>query len=294
MYPQPLSSKSVLEGQEFFRLNTPFQSNGDIYEIDTSVKAIVIGPDSDIQNVRCYYYDVQAPGQIGSALISVNDPFVTRMNAFMGQEYPTLGAKARVLVTADDLVPHGDIIWDGVINSISYDPLDLVVTVPPQIDLLCYHRDPPATPASRAERSYQFNLTINDRGAGSGVSWYAFPFYRRKYFHARFINVTLLPSIEPTYSIYGITFHPLNGAVYMAPGTTVQLLATGTIANFFSTPASNGVTSVPIYTGLVPDQSAPGVHSVGYFDYIAIVIEGDELDGSAFGISVDIITTDWA
>jgi hypothetical protein len=285
-YPQPHSSKSVLNGQEFFRLYTPIDSNGDIYEIDTSIKAIVIGPNSDIQNARVYYADEQEPSSIATALISVNDPFVTRMNALMASEYSLLGTEKRILVSSDDIVPHpGQFFVDPTADSV--DEADLVVWHRPYLDLLCYHRDPPGLPATRAERQWQHSVTIYDRGEGEGASYYFFPHYRRKYFHCRFTNPT---GDTFNYSVWGGTFHAfasVGGKEF--PRLVTPILAEGTI------PSIPVGTHVVLYSDRVEDIASPGTHPIGYFDYMCVKVFGDALDGGeGTGISMEVIVSDWA
>lgn len=289
-YPQPKSSKSVLEGQEFFRLHTEFESNGDIYELDTSVKAIVIGPNSDIQNARVYYYDVQDLNSISEALISVDDPFVTRMNALMAQEYPGLGATARVLVTSDDIVPHLPGQYFAVDADNPHED-DIIVWQPPWLDLLCYHRDPPGLPASRSERQWQIGMRIVGRGLESeGVSWYFFPHYRRKYFHARLIDRNA--GVGYTYTVYGVTLHPTGWVAGFEEYPTAQMtpLATGTLA----APAAGQTTfsNTVLHADQVANLSAPTAHPIGYFDYMCIAIAGEET-GIADRLSAEIIASDW-
>ncbi len=296
-FPQPRSSISVLEGQEFFRLHTELQSNGDIYEIDTSVKGMVIGPNSDIQNVRIYYYDLQAPNQIGTALISVNDPFVTRMNALMANDYPGLGAKARVLVTSDDIIPH---VGQTFIVSATEpnNTYDLQVWHRPWIDLMSYHRDPPATPATRAENQWQETVVIVGRApASTGVSWYFFPHYRRKYFHARFFSNVLTDTY--TYNIYGVTLFPFRnfgaiGGGNEFPSVSMNLLTTGTVPARVGTVA--GKVSAVLYSDRVPDISVPVAHPIGYYDYICVSLGGEEIGftGDDTSLGFEVISTDWA
>lgn len=286
-YPQAKSSKSVLEGQEFFRIHTELESNGDLYEVDTSAKAIVIGPNSDIQNVRVYYYDVQGNNQIESAIVSIDDPVVTRMNAFMAQEYPGLGAKARILIGSDDIVPHlpGMPLVEPQVQG------DLIVWFKPVIDVLCYHRDPPSLPSTRGERQWQMPITILDRGEGTGISSYYFPHYRRKYFHVRFFNPALLTGY--TFRLFGITF---GQAVQTAgsegyPGqfwdAIIGPVALGGIYN-----AGDYV----LYAIHPPSLAAPRAYPMGYYDYILLVVSGDDVDGSdeTTQLAFDAISTDWA
>jgi hypothetical protein len=291
----------VIEGQEFFRLHTELQSNGDIYEIDTSVKGIVIGPNSDIQNARIHYPDAQSPGGIGSALVSVADPFVTRMNSFPSEGYPVANIAAgvnpqnvpkKIVVSSDDILPHPNQAF--VVDATNPDTADIVVWFPPFLDLLCYHRDPPATPTTRAERQWQVTPEITDRGATTGVGWYFFPHYRRKYFHVRMRNRDTTATF--TWKVYGVTFFAYNGvaANYEYPSTNMLELASGTLG------AAAGVglyamDNVVLYADRVPDIATPATHPIGYFDYMCVSIAGDELSVAQNPVvGFEVIASDYA
>jgi len=286
-YPQNTSSKSVLNNQEMFRLNTPLDSNGDIYEIDTSIKAIAIGPESDIQNARVWYPSAQNANGIETALVSVDDPFVGRMDALMSEEYPQLGSKRRILVASDDIGP----VLPGMPRVESEGASDLIVWHKPSIDLLCYHQEPRFLPSTRSERQWQQAVTIYDNGGGDGISWYYFPVYRRKYFHVRFANPAGLTDYD--FLLEGFTFHRSYRQIADGeyPSSNFDTIITWTaIANTFY-----GGEHI-YYADRVPDISSPRAYPMGYFDYIRLAIRGDAIDGGSetTRLSFDVIATDWA
>lgn len=288
MYPQPHSSQSVLAGQEAFRLYTALQSNGDIYEIDTSIKSLVIGPNSDIQNARAYYYDPTIPGSVQTALISVNDPYVTRMDALMGTPVENLGTMARILVSSDDMVPHPDQEYLGL--SQLYQEGDLVYTYPPFIDIMGYHRDPPAFPQTRAERRWDINVTVLDRGEGSGYSFYAFPGYRRRYFHVKGVQLVGFPGAPAsTLTLLGVTFTPgASGGVW----ASTHPLGAVTLTSAFDTAQLIYYANQEINLDGV---AAALDHTSGLFDYYMVAVGSPAIDGGAQpGIVLNVIATDCA
>lgn len=297
MYPQPKSSITVLNNQEYFRLFTELQSNGDIYEIDTSAKGLVIGPNSDVQNVRVYYFDEQAPyNKVNSALVSVSDPWIGRINALMDRNYPDPESRARILVTSEDLIPDIDQTWTSIGNpQVEFNPIDLAVVNRPYIDLLCYHSTPPALPIARAERKWVYAPIINDRGDTSGISWYLFPHYRRKYFSMRVGSLAAIAN-PPYIEVYGITVLPRGDGHPTLEGAIVAELRVG---------ASQGdVTSWVLYgdymLSWVDNGASPPTYvantPAGYYDYMLvqfICLPGEQLlDGTE--TSMTVLSTDWA
>lgn len=282
-YPQPKSSISVLNSQDYFRLYTELESNGDIYEIDTSVKGLVIGPNSDIQTARIHYLERQGAGHIEQLLVGVSDPMLGRLDARMDLEYPLLGTPARILVTSDDLVPHPDqLAAFAGFGNYDADPGDYTVLNRPFIDLLGYHADPPAVPIARCERQWSYRLRITPRGQDDGVSWYFFPHYRRKYFHARF-NCTIAVVGAVSARIFGVTLFPTIDAVPNMAGR----LEAGPL----NLPVAPGDTDALVVYADRNDVALPS-DPHGYFDYMCVMIAGPEL---ALGeISMDIISSDWA
>ena len=107
MPAQPSSSASVQNSQELFRIYQPIESPGDIFEVDSSCKAVFIGQNSDVAEVRLQYFDEQeGPDLMNTVDVSVNGPFVGRMDALLDTTYASLGQKARVLAFPVDLVDN--------------------------------------------------------------------------------------------------------------------------------------------------------------------------------------------
>lgn len=288
-YPQAQSSKSVLKSQDYFRLFTHLDSNGDIYEIDTSLKGLVIGPNSDVQNVRAYYFDDQAPGHMENLLVSVSDPFLGRLDARMNEPYPVVGTTARILVTADDMVPHPDQTFAH--PDYGPQPEDLIVWHRPYLDVLAYHSNPPAVPIARSERQWNHDVVLYTRAVGVPTSHYFFPHYRRKYFHVRFLNFAQVANL--TYEIAGVTLFPTGaGAGAGEPWVAFTTLKAGAI-----NVGLNSTTNTVFYSDRKEDLSNNALlHPIGYFDYMYLVIQAaaDPLDPESTAVAFDVLSTDWA
>lgn len=150
---QPQSALEVLANQEFFRIFQPVESAGDIYEIDSSTRAIYIGPNSDLAEVRLQYYSRQAIGddKMEIADVSVNGPFVGRLDSLLVTPYPNIAQPGHILVYPVDIVDPAYERPTGI-NSAPVRRFN----VPPRIDLICALKDLPSIPAVRADRTFRF------------------------------------------------------------------------------------------------------------------------------------------
>lgn len=249
-FPQAIASQEVIEGQQFFRLYTELQSGGDIYEVDTSALAFVIGPQSDLARVRVTYYDPSAPNQVTSFVVSVDDPFIGRVDALGNTQYPVSKAPARILVTPEDL----------------YEPLALAelagsfeqTVAPVRMDLLSYLSPPTAVPGKRADYIVSGRITIPDSGDGTGGVQLALPYYRRKY---AAINMGNFTPDDYTYSILGVSFTTdKSGASYQ---TLVTQLAAGTFNN-----------------SAFAETAEIKASTDGMWDFLTIQLSGPDVDSS--------------
>src|SRR5271154_733772 len=90
---------AVIRSQQFYRLKEAVESPGSIYEIDESALAIYIGPDSDISEVQVTYFNPDEPLGLETATVSVNGPFVGRLDALLKTTIPSTGQPARILLS---------------------------------------------------------------------------------------------------------------------------------------------------------------------------------------------------
>lgn len=143
--------QSVLGSQDYYRLKTEIQSPGDIFEIDVSARAIYVGPDSDISDVRIDYYDPREPLGMQTADISVNGPFVGTTYVDLTQEVVSTGQPGRILAYPVDIV-----------NPNYARPLAVgdqptrVFRLPIKLDLIFALQELPSIPSVRADRPYRF------------------------------------------------------------------------------------------------------------------------------------------
>lgn len=145
---------AVQRAQEYFRLKQIVQSPGDIYEIDESSKAIYIGPDSDIGEVQVTYFNPDEPLSLETAVVSVNGPFVGRIDALMATNVSSTGQPARILVSPVDVVDNAYV-----------PPASAALrrfNIPAVIDLMVALQELPELPAVRADRTLRFSQVPYD------------------------------------------------------------------------------------------------------------------------------------
>ncbi len=258
-YPQSLASQEVLEGQQFYRLLTTLSSAGDVYELDVSATGFVIGPQSDISRVKVTYWDPQVPGSAQSFLVSVDDPFLGRVDAFGTQVFPISNSPARVLISPDDFFTF----WQPVVLA-----QDIVARVNPRLDLISYFAPPTATPAKRADFIQKGRLTI--AAGGSGVTTLLYPYFRRKYAS---IEITNFAAAAFTLDISGIVFTPDGTAPYAAVDSAkVQRTAILT---------GGAIAVAPTNVAFEVNASTNGLH-----DYLMLQFRGAPIDGAVVADTV--------
>lgn len=265
------ASQETREEKDFFRLYTALESGGDVYEIDTSAVAFVIGPQSDVARVRVTYFDPSEPNKLTSFVVSVDDPFLGRLDALLSSvTFPVSGTQARILVTPEDLYEPG---WGPSVLA-----QDIVAQVAPKIDLLCYLNPPAGLPAKRADFTSRGRVTIVDNGGGDGTTYLVFPYYGRRYASFKITNFSGGALAGYTLDVSGINFTTDTRIPITAPSDylvhDVAVVTAGAIA------AADGAT-----TNIEVKASTDGL-----FDYLLIAISGPAID-SAAGPSFDYLIT---
>lgn len=176
---------AVLRSQEYFRLKRPVQSAGDIYPIDVSARAVYIGPDSDIAEVRIQYGDPDTALGVQTADVSVNGPFVGRVDVDLNTLIPSTVQPARILASPVDIV-----------NNAYVRPTAGPVTparrfnLPTIIDLVVALKELPAIPEVRADRTLRLpQVPFEDAsGPGNGSTDVVIPIYGRRMITVQFVS----------------------------------------------------------------------------------------------------------
>lgn len=283
-FPQTQASAAVLRSQELWRLFTEIETSGDIYEINTSLRGLVIGPNSDLESVAVTYYDpLNRPVEANELTVSVNDPFLGRLDVLLDQIYPqtvggaafSAGSPARAFVSPKDIIQNSYVPATVVPSQAG----DVIAFVRPRIDLLGYFGDPSSVPAQRGERVINSEVPIFDRGAGSGISFFVLPFYRRKTIDVRMFS----PGGLHTLDLVGVKFR-----------------AAGSFSSLESPIATQGGAIAPIATRITAfaskdgrqDPAGTAVPPIGFFDYVYVAVAGPASTPAAVKAQVSILITD--
>lgn len=179
--------QAVLRSQEYFRIKRKIQGPGDIFELDESAKAIYMGPDSDIGEVQVTYYNPDSPLGLETAVVSVNGPFVGRLDSLPVSIVPSTSQPARILVSPVDIVDNAYI-----------PPASIALrrfNIPALIDLIVAVKPINNIPEVRADRTLRFPSVPYDRQFGpppvpvgnNGSTELIIPIYGR-----RMVTVTIV------------------------------------------------------------------------------------------------------
>lgn len=197
---QPSSDEAILDSQELFRIRQPVESAGSIYEIDTPTRAVYIGPNSDLSEVRLQYMDKQAGAtQIQEADVSVGGPFVGRLDALMATKFPTTGLFGRILAYPVDIVEPDYERPTGALATPARR-----FNVVPQIDLICAVKALPEVPNVRADRTLRFpRVPFNNAagGADDGSTDIVIPIYGRRMVTVQMVTYVLTAHITTFYLV---------------------------------------------------------------------------------------------
>jgi len=259
------SDRAVLNGQEFFRLFQELESGGDIYEINTSTKAICIGPQSDLSNYAINFYDGQSPDNIDEINLSLNNPVIGRVDALLATTYPTAsGLPANILVSPRDLVDNNWLPSDWVPPVVGPGFIGdrIAARVIPQIDIFAYLTNPTVLAPLRDDRLYQFPFTTTL--IAPNRFFYILPYYGRRYGEFSFGNLSGgIDAQSYTIDVTGVNLFP------------------GTQNAVSDTPGASKAIETPLFGG--PIVVAPGARAnrliksdtEGMFDLISISLSTD-------------------
>ncbi len=221
---QPASATDVTGNEEFFRIRQPVTSPGDIFEIDSSVHALYLGPLSDVSEVTLEYWDRQAQRQMQIGNVSAGGPFVNRVDSLLDTQYPTIGQQARILAYPADIIdpayerPNPTLHVTRTYNLVPY--LDLIATL----------KEIPVIPQVRPDKTYRLKVPVDksDGEGAAGSTDLVIPIYGR-----RMVSVYIMtPAMTPTVT----TFYQ----VALQPGVAAPARELGSITRFSgSVPATD-------------------------------------------------------
>ena len=173
-------------------------SSGDIFEIDTSIRALYAGPDSDLGELRVIYFDRAQASGLQTAIISPGAPFIGRLDALLATRIPSTNQRARILLAPNDLV--GNSYLRPVVGQPAVTVRELA-----RIDFIAVLGEFPTVPQERSDRSFRSPaITYGAGGSGFANSTdLQFPIYNR-----RLVTVTVNAPValdELVVNIEGVT-----------------------------------------------------------------------------------------
>ncbi len=174
--------QAVLRSQDYFRLKRAVQSPGDIFALNESARAVYIGPDSDIGEVEITYFNPSEPLSIETAKVSVNGPFVGRIDSLPLTKISATAQGGRILVSPSDIV-----------NNAYIPPFSNAFrrfNIPAMIDVIFSLKPLPDIPSVRADRTLRFPRTPYEQvavGTDDGSTDLIVPIYGR-----RMVTVTVV------------------------------------------------------------------------------------------------------
>jgi hypothetical protein len=205
-FPQADADQASINGGQFFRLNTPLSSSGDLYESAQGALAFALGPNSDVSNLRVSYLDESVAGGVSQIILSPDRSFIGRVNARNEITYPkSVTRKGRTLIGVDDIYNPA---WrPGDFDSDTWE------IVPPDIDVIQYFVNPPSLIPQRSDKTFRFQylqLPINE----TRRTMIAVPSYGRK---SGSIAISNSSASDLEVGLFGVRF------VLSTAGSTIPL-----------------------------------------------------------------------
>ncbi len=169
------SSIDTLNSQQFFRIFQEIESSGDIFEIDTGVSAVCVGPQSDLADFCLFYFDEQdPPDQVNELVVAVANPFIGRLDSLNVTSFPTQNQPARLTLATRDLVDNSYLPRGFVSGGPTP---DTIARFRPRIDVISYLQTPSQIAPLRANRVFNINNFV---GALDADIYFVFPYYGRR------------------------------------------------------------------------------------------------------------------
>lgn len=272
-YPQVSSNKAVLNGLNNLRLFTPLVSPGDIYEVDVSGNAFVVGPNSDIANARVTYFDPTVDfSAANSADLSPGAGFAGFVVAHGSDAlYLPANRPGRILLAPTD-------IFDPTYLPTGFVPAsDIIHFESPNIDIIQYFAPNVAQLGTlRNDKATLWEFIPNKGAVGVGRDTYVMiPYYGRRLGFVAFANDNV-GNVD--IQIDGINFAIVNDAI------------AGGIPHHNVTPI---LASTPVPTAT---QTAKQISATtnGMFDYLQIRLRPGGLFAANLTVALRVRVSDRA
>jgi len=208
-YPQPDANEAAVNGANFFRLNTPLVSPGDIYESEQGAHAFAIGPKSDVARVTIVYWDDNKGASEPRTFMTSTE--ISPERALVGlvvaknQEasYQPADRPGRILFYVSDL-------YDDRYRPEDADPVEgNFLRVIPQLDVIQYFQPVNSLTPGRDDKTFYFQVIPPPVAPfDTDPTYVILPYFGRKY---AFIEMTNWDSVAPvTIKIIGTNYAITN------------------------------------------------------------------------------------
>lgn len=197
-YPQQSADDYAAAGYDFFRLNTPLVSGGDIYESAQGARALALGPESDVSRVKVTYFDIEVDNFVNQVILGPDRSMVGGINANVRSTYTPANRPGKILIAPDNL-------YNPDIAPTASQNVGSSIVIPPKLDVIQYFSNPGALVPMRNDRVHRFQqIPFFDDGANAGAVAVFVPFYGRRFCSFMFRPTSSILAI--TVEVYGINF----------------------------------------------------------------------------------------
>lgn len=262
LQPVPASQATRLS-QDFYRINQPAESNGDIFKLDIGIRAIIVGPESDFSEYSLYYFDVTKQSSINIATVTVDQPWIAPIAARLDATYPNSNQKGFLYIVPKDFYIPGSFLLASGSNTI----------FAPNIDIIAYTKDPAQIPDKRPRRCIESALVL----PGGDVSKVFLPVYGRKSFTFRALYAFQAVGQLATFDVEvcGIRFGLPVGNTFSNSLNSLSMLGPLTGVSPFALGNGVGLTYDAEKDSDFGDNAATATGAKGRLDYLEIRISVD-------------------
>ncbi|MDX1421488.1 MAG: hypothetical protein R3322_00020 [Kiloniellales bacterium] len=200
-------------------MSTLIETSGDLYTADSSLRAIALGPNSDVAQVQLTYIDANNRLRSGSIILDARKALVGRLDALLTQQYSS-GQRGQLFITLLDWMPPAGFQPNDFLAN------DFLSMITPRLDLLGYLKEQPTYISARADAVWEFDTVQNAPGAPAPQTWYGVPAYGRRTLDVGFKlidNDLAMPDADIT--VFGINFTSTYEADFTDTGYQQEQLA---------------------------------------------------------------------
>lgn len=272
-------SESVIQGQAFYRIKKLANNSGDIFPVNISAKAIVVGPESDFAEYTIYYFDPVKNSRVSVATLSSDQPFIGRLGVDLSDSYPSSAIGSLPPIPGQLFIAPRDLY-----NSAYFTATGIVNAYRPRIDLLVYTKDVPVVPDKRP--TYRVRTAM--QGSAAVVNVAAFPVYGRRALSMRAISTD---GAVRNFTLRGLKFTlPIRTDPPGSAAAIVETLAAGATSGSLNDYISASFNEDMLINDAVPGNFTGGFEiPVGRWDYVVVLSDAASDPSAAFNGQVSLL-----